>query len=131
MAGIGEIYVGVWDEKNERELWRATNQPVHADFLVVLDMTTGGVDTEIAERYKAALLGLTKHAIARQDLSQYTWLFSTTLSLKQVFNLLLTEIGVEHHDYSVIELATGKGFAYQARRRAVYEISSRPNNDGA
>ena len=37
--------------------------------------------------------------IARQDLSQYSWLFSSELTLKEIFTLLLNHLGAEHRQF--------------------------------
>lgn len=119
----GRVYIGVWND-NEEEVWCAANQAVSGQYLITMDLALGGHDPRMAERYKAALMSLSEVATARQDLSQFTWLFSTSKSLEEVFNLIAQALEPEHHSFTVIELTTGEGLAFNAKRKIIFEISS-------
>ena len=121
---IGRVYVGVHGEQDE-PIWSATNQEIRSDYLVVLDWVLGGKDPELVKHYKDAVEALTEISVARQDLSQNTWLFSIGRSLPDVFNTVLFTVGPEHHSFTVVELSSGEGIGFNSKRRCVYEIYPR------
>jgi hypothetical protein len=121
---MARFAIAIFDKDVKNIVWQAENEAVEGQFLVAFDFGLA-VDDKLPERYKDALLELTEKATARQDLSERMWLFSADLSLNQVFQIFVNNLGVEHHCYSVTELATGEGLAYNAKRRVVYEISGR------
>lgn len=82
----------------------------------------GGVDPDVAKNYEAALRELSAGALGRQGLSQYVWLFDKDEQLEVMFRTLVNNLGPLHHN-SVVELATGAGLGYNAKRRVVYEIN--------
>jgi len=91
---------------------------------VALDLSMGGVDPDIAANYEAVLRELSEGTRGRQDLSQFVWLFDKDEQLEVMFKVLVNHLGAMHHNFTVVELATGEGLGYNAKRRVVYEISS-------
>ena len=75
-----------------------------------------------SERYKAAMLALNRDATKRRQLSKYSWLFALEARLNDVMQTLVNHLGVEHHSFTVAELKSGEGLAYDAEKRVVCEF---------
>jgi hypothetical protein len=116
--------IAEFDKDLTKPVWIAENKPVQGRFLVTLDLGLGAVDPKVADAYKEALQSLNKSATARQDLSQYIWIYTSALSLEEMFQTLVHSFGSTHHNYSAIDLTCGEGLAYNAKRRVVYEIEA-------
>jgi hypothetical protein len=114
------FYVGL--EDGEKELWKATNVTVEGNFVVMVELSFSGQDAKPLDRYKAAMLALSRDATKRRQLSKYAWVFALEARLNDVFQILVNHLGVEHHSYTVAELKSGEGLAYDAEKRTVCEF---------
>ena len=117
------FYVG--HTVDEKELWKAANVTVEGNLLITVELSFAGQDAKPLERYKAALLALSKEATKHRQLSKYCWLFALEARLNDVFQTLVDHLGVEHHSYSASDLKTGEGLAYDAEKRVVCEFYSK------
>jgi hypothetical protein len=114
------FYIGL--EDGEKELWKAANVTTEGNFVVAVELSFSGQDGKPLERYKAAMLALNRDATKRKQLSKYSWLFSLDARLNDVMQTLVNHLGVEHHSFTVAELKSGEGLAYDAEKRVVCEF---------
>ena len=114
------FYIGL--TAGEKEIWKATNVAAEGNFLVTVELSFAGQDLKPVERYKAALVALGKDATNRRQLSKYCWVFALDARLVDVFQILVDHLGVEHHSYTVADLKSGEGLAYDAEKRVVCEF---------
>jgi hypothetical protein len=117
------FYIGRADD--EKELWKATNADAVGNFLVSVELSFSGQDAKPLERYKAAMLALSRDATTRRQLSKYCWVFSLDARLNDVFQTLVNHLGVELHSYTAADLKSGEGLAYDADKRVVCEFYAR------
>lgn len=113
------FYIGL--EDGEKELWKAGNVTSQGNFVVTVELSFSGQDGKPLERYKAAMLALNRDATKRRQLSKYSWLFALDARLNDVMQTLVNHLGVEHHSFTVTELKSGEGLAYDAEKRVVCE----------
>ncbi len=114
------FYIGL--TAGEKEIWKATNVAAEGNFLITVELSFAGLDPKPVERYKAALVALGKDATNRRQLSKYCWVFALDARLVDVFQILVDHLGVEHHSYTVADLKSGEGLAYDAEKRVVCEF---------
>lgn len=114
------FYIGLADD--EKELWKASNVTSEGNFIITVELSFAGQDAKPVDRYKAAMLALSRDATQRRQLSKYVWLFSLDARLNDVFQTLVDHLGVEHHSYTAAELKSGEGLAYDADKRVVCEF---------
>jgi hypothetical protein len=114
------FYIGL--EESEKELWKASNVTSEGNFVVTVELSFAGQDGKPLERYKAAMLALSRDATKRRQLSKYSWLFALEARLNDVMQTLVDHLGVEHHSFTVAELKSGEGLAYDAEKRVVCEF---------
>ena len=117
------FYVGLTED--EKEIWKATNIAAEGNFLVSVELSFAGQDAKPVDRYKAALLAISKEAGKRRQLSRYCWVFKLEARLIDVFQMLVDHLGVEHHSFTVAELKSGEGLSYDAEKRVVCEFYSK------
>ena len=114
------FYIGLVED--EKEIWKAANVAAEGNFLVTVELSFSGQDAKPMERYKAAMLALARDATKRRQLSKYSWIFLLEARLTDVFQTLVNHLGVENHSYTVADLKTGEGLAYDAEKRVVCEF---------
>ena len=114
------VYIGLTE--GEREVWKASNVATEGNILVTVELSFAGQDAKPLDRYKAALLELDKEATKRRQLAKYSWIFALETPLTDVFQTLVNHLGVEFHSYTVADLASGEGLAYDAEKRVVCEF---------
>ena len=117
------FYIGL--EDGEKELWKAANVTSEGTFVVTVELSFSGQDAKPIERYKAAMLALSRDATKRRQLSKYSWLFALDTRLNDVMQTLVNHLGVEHHSFTATELKSGEGLAYDAEKRVVSEYYAR------
>lgn len=110
--------------EDERELWRAKNATVEGNYLVTVTLGFGQ-DANPAEKFKAALVKLGREATLGKQLSKYCWLFALDLRLNVVMQTLVDHLGVDHNSFTVVDLKSGEGLAYDAEKRIVSEFYSK------
>ena len=82
------------------------------------DATPGAIATGV----RTCASGTAQHdATERRQLSKYSWLFALDARLNDVMQTLVNHLGVEHHSFTVTELKSGEGLAYDADKRVVCE----------
>jgi hypothetical protein len=116
------FHLSVWNKDMTRIEWEAAKVSTGGTFLVAIDLQMGGIDPDIAKNYEASIRALSEGARGRQSISQNIWLFDKDDQLEGMFQTLVDTLGV-NHSFSVVELGTGEGLGYSAKRREVYEIA--------
>ena len=117
------FYVGL--SENEKEIWAASNVVAEGNFLITVELSFSGQDAKPAERYKAALLAISKDAANHRQLTKYSWIFLLEAKLNDVFQILVDHLGVEHHAYSAVDLKSGEGLSFDAEKRMMCEFYAR------
>ena len=117
------FYIGL--EDGEKELWKAGNVTSEGNFVVSVELSFSGQDAKPLDRYKAAMLAISRDATKRRQLSKYSWLFALDARINDIMQTLVNHLGVEHHSFTVAELKTGEGLSYDAERRVVCEFYSK------
>ena len=117
------FYIG--HSEGEKEIWKASNAAVEANFMITVELSFSGQDARPAERYRAALLALGKDSTKRRQLSKYSWIFWLDSRLTEVFQTLVDHLGVEHHYYTAVDLISGDGLSYDPEKRVVCEFYSK------
>jgi hypothetical protein len=112
------FYVGL--SRNDKEVWKAANVAAEGNFIVSADLSEQ--DPKSAERFKNAMTVLGRDANQRRQLSRYSWLFALEARLNDVFQMLVDQLGVEHHSYSAVDLKSGEGLAFDPEKRVVCEF---------
>jgi hypothetical protein len=102
--------------------WIARNFVAAGNFLVHLQMTWGGVDPNIADNYKQAILHLGSRSAWRLALTKFTYLLGSNCQLEELFTELVQLMGMKHHSLTVIDLFSGQGLVWHAEDGVTVEI---------
>ena len=100
------FYVGL--SEGEKEIWKASNVAAEGNILITVELSFAGQDPKPLDRYKAAMLAISRDATKRRQLSKYSWLFALDARINDVMQTLVNHLGVEHHSFTVTELKTGE-----------------------
>src|SRR5690606_31207646 len=106
--------------------WEASNVSARGSFLVSIDLQLGGLVPDITNHCMDTVRALSEGSRSRQDISHNISPFDRDDPLESVFQIVVNNLGI-NHSYSVVELETGEGLGYSAKRRVVYEIG--PSSD--
>lgn len=116
------FHIGTMNADLSRETWSASVAEVKADFLLAINANRKGRDAKLDASYAELLHALKRETTGAVAITGSTWLINAKMQLEALFRLVVDHLGIAHHAYTLIQLQSGDGLAFDPEAGAVYEI---------
>jgi hypothetical protein len=114
------FHLSCWNGDLTKVEWEARVAATEATFLVVLNLDAS---VDAVNEFKQFLKTITAETVGWVPITSSTWLITAPgVQLEQMFKICVDSFPVQRHSFTVVELATGEGLAFDPKERIVYEV---------